>query len=77
MNDDGTLTDMNAYRQGSHMVFDTDHFSIYVVVDESEKTDTPVEIPDEPQEEVKENFMLKIIDLLKSLFELIFSFFKK
>ena len=41
VNDDGTLTDMNAYRQGSHIVFDTDHFSIYVIVDESEKTDDP------------------------------------
>ena len=30
VNDDGTLTDMNAYRQGSHMVFETDHFSTYV-----------------------------------------------
>ena len=42
VNDDGTLTDMNAYREGSHLVFDTDHFSIYVIVDESEKTDEPI-----------------------------------
>ena len=33
VNDDGTLTDMNAYQQGSHMVFETDHFSIYVIVE--------------------------------------------
>ncbi|MBQ1995555.1 MAG: leucine-rich repeat domain-containing protein, partial [Clostridia bacterium] len=48
VNDDGTLTDMNAYRQGSHLVFDTDHFSIYVIVftpDETteEEPDTPAE----------------------------------
>ena len=35
VNDDGTLTDMNAYRQGSHMVFETDHFSLYVIVEET------------------------------------------
>ena len=52
VNDDGTLTDMNAYRQGSHLVFDTDHFSIYVIVGESEKTDTPEEpeVPTTPEE---------------------------
>ena len=52
VNDDGTLTDMNAYRQGSHLVFDTDHFSIYVIVVEGEgvadnEPETP-EIPEEP-----------------------------
>ncbi|MBQ5905652.1 MAG: hypothetical protein IIW88_07285, partial [Clostridia bacterium] len=52
VNDDGTLTDMNAYRQGSHMVFETDHFSIYVIVDESEKTENPVE-PEEPDEPIQ------------------------
>lgn len=45
VNDDGTLTDMNAYRQGSHMVFETDHFSLYVIVDESEKP-----IPENPSD---------------------------
>lgn len=34
VNDDGTLTDMNAFQEGSHMVFETDHFSIYVIVEE-------------------------------------------
>ena len=34
VNTDGTLTDMCAYRQGSHMVFETDHFSLYVIVEE-------------------------------------------
>ena len=36
VNDDGTLTDMNAYRQGSQMIFETDHFSLYVIVEETE-----------------------------------------
>ena len=35
VNEDGTLTDMKAYRQGSHMVFETDHFSLYVIVEEA------------------------------------------
>ena len=76
VNDDGTLTDMNAYRQGSHMVFDTDHFSLYVIVDESEKSDAPV-LPDEPQEETKDNFFTRLLDLIKSFFDLIMSWFKK
>ena len=58
------------------MVFDTDHFSIYVIVDESEKTDAPT-TPDEPQEETKESFFSKIINLIKSFIELIASIFKK
>ena len=76
VNDDGTLTDMNAYREGSHMVFDTDHFSIYVIVDESEKTDAPA-TPDDPQEETKDSFFSELIDLIKAFFELIASMFKK
>lgn len=36
VNDDGTLTDMNAYRQGNQMIFETDHFSLYVIVEETE-----------------------------------------
>ncbi len=75
VNDDGTLTDMNAYRQGSHMVFDTDHFSIYVIVDESEKADEPV-IPDEPQEETKDDFFLKLLDFINALIDLLISIFK-
>jgi len=43
VNDDGTITDMKAYQEGSHVVFETDHFSLYVIVDESapEEPDTP------------------------------------
>ena len=67
---------MNAYRQGSHMVFETDHFSVYVIVDESEKTDAPV-TPDKPQEETKNDFFSKFIDWFKSLIDLITSWFKK
>ena len=69
VNDDGTLTDMNAYRQGSHMVFDTDHFSIYIIVDE-----TPAE-PDIPTES-KSDFFSKIFSLLTDFFNLITSFIK-
>ena len=76
VNNDGTLTDMNAYRQGSHMVFETDHFSVYVIVDESEKADEPT-TPDEPQEEAKKDLFSKIIDWFKSLIDLITSWFKK
>lgn len=68
VNDDGTLTDMKAYRQGSHMVFETDHFSIYVIVDES--------VQDEADKESQGNFFTKIIDWFKSLFDLILSIFK-
>ena len=35
-NDDGTLTDMNAYISGGYIVFETEHFSYYSVVDESD-----------------------------------------
>lgn len=76
VNEDGTLTDMEAYRQGSHMVFDTDHFSVYVIVDESEKTDVPI-TPDEPVEETKANLFTRLLDLIKAFFELITSFFNK
>ncbi len=51
VNDDGTLTDMNAYREGSHLVFDTDHFSIYVIVFVPDETTEPEpEVPDTPAE---------------------------
>ena len=73
VNDDGTLTDMNAYRQGSHLVFETDHFSVYVIVVENEAEVTP----DEPQGEPEDDFFAKIFDLIMSFFDLIFSIFKK
>ena len=76
VNDDGTLTDMNAYRQGSHMVFETDHFSIYVIVEENEKVEEPV-TPDEPPKKSEKGFFEKILDWLNSLFDLIASWFKK
>ncbi len=70
VNDDGTLTDMNAYRQGSHMVFDTDHFSVYVIVGESEKADTPVETPEEKEDFIHKlfAFIISIIEFFRSLF---------
>lgn len=74
VNDDGTLTDMNAYRQGSHMVFDTDHFSIYVTVEENVQGETPEVTPDE---EIKDNFFDKILDWFRTLLDLILSWFNK
>ncbi len=38
VNDDGTLTDMNAFRMGDCIAFETDHFSVYVIVDVSDTT---------------------------------------
>lgn len=35
-NEDGTLKDMNAHIEGEYIVFETDHFSYYSVVDENE-----------------------------------------
>lgn len=34
--EDGTLTNMNAYRDGEYMIFETDHFSLYVIVSDTE-----------------------------------------
>ena len=69
VNDDGTLTDMEAYREGSHMVFDTDHFSVYVIVDES---------PEQPQEENDSpfGFIAEIIRMFKELLSKIITFFQ-
>lgn len=38
VNDDGTYTDMNATVVDGYVVFVTDHFSLYVVIDTTEKT---------------------------------------
>ena len=74
VNDDGTLTDMEAYREGSHMVFDTDHFSLYVIVDESP------EQPEEPAESEENNspfgFLTEIIRMFKELLNKIITFFQ-
>ncbi|MGN1194512.1 MAG: hypothetical protein ACI4SB_03425 [Acutalibacteraceae bacterium] len=69
VNDDGTLTDMEAYREGSHMVFDTDHFSLYVIVDES---------PEQPREENDSpfGFLARIINMFKELLNKILAFFR-
>ena len=51
------------------MVFDTDHFSIYIIVDE-----TPAE-PDIPTES-KSDFFSKIFSWLTDFFNMITSFIK-
>ena len=79
VNDDGTLTDMNAYRQGSHLVFDTDHFSVYVIVVEGAEPEAPAEpdTPATPDEEAKLSFFEKVLAWLQSVIELIFGWLKK
>ena len=58
------------------MIFETDHFSIYVIVEENEKVEEPV-TPDEPPKKSEKGFFEKILDWLNSLFDLIASWFKK
>lgn len=77
VNDDGTLTDMNAYRQGSHMVFDTDHFSIYIITEKVETPEEPEEpdTPEDPSENCKCNchkggFMSFIWKILRFFYKL-------
>lgn len=79
VNDDGTLTDMNAYRQGSHMVFDTDHFSVYIIVEE--KTQELPDSSDEPTTPDKDeksplSFLEEMIEWFKNLIDQITSFFR-
>ncbi len=64
VNADGTYTDMQAFREGSHLVFYTDHFSLYVVVDESAQTEP--DTPDTPDTPAKEN---KVYNILHTVFE--------
>ncbi len=74
VNADGTYTDMNAVLEGSHLVFYTDHFSLYVVVDESApaEPDTP-ETPDTPAKESKVRFILRtVFEFLQKLIRIIF-----
>ncbi len=71
VNEDGTLTDMNAYREGSHMVFETDHFSVYVIVDESPAESGKTEENDSPLRVIAD-----IIRMFKELLCRIIAFFQ-
>ena len=71
VNEDGTLTDMNAYREGSHMVFETAHFSVYVIVDESPAESGEMEENDSPL-----GFIADIIRMFKELLCRIIAFFQ-
>ncbi|MCM1544313.1 MAG: leucine-rich repeat domain-containing protein [Ruminococcus sp.] len=72
INDDGTYTDMNAYREGSHIVFETDHFSLYVIVDESESA------PEEPTKPAKSpfEFINNLINWFKNVINKVKEFFR-
>lgn len=75
VNDDGTITDMNAYRQGSHIVFETDHFSLYVIVDESAPVNedtTENETPSGKKDVF--GFLIKLINALTEFFMKILTF---
>lgn len=74
VNDDGTLTDMHAYRQGSHLVFDTDHFSLYVVVDESDTTDTGSDTPSGGE---NDSFISRLFAFITRIIEMIAGWFKR
>ena len=80
VNADGTYTDMNAFLQGSHLVFYTDHFSLYVVVDESAQTEPATTEPaTQPADDkpAQQNFFQRIIQWFRNLFERIFGIFKR
>ncbi|MGN1348591.1 MAG: leucine-rich repeat protein [Acutalibacteraceae bacterium] len=66
INDDGTLTDMNAVCEGDKLVFDTDNLYRYIIVDEKPQTES-----NSPSD-----FIKIIIDLFKELINLIKSFFQ-
>lgn len=74
INDDGTYTDMNAYRQGSHIVFETDHFSIYVIIDES--IDIEDDTIDSDTENENTDFFTKLINCFMEILNKISEFFK-
>lgn len=66
VNDDGTLTDMKAFRQGSHMVFETDHFSIYVIVEEGAAEEEP-STEEENTQSGKKDVFLFLTRLIRAL----------
>ena len=82
VNPDGTYTDMNAFREGSHLVFYTDHFSLYVIVDESAPA-----APDEPETSAaseepskpagRSSFFSKLFAWLIELFNMLTRWIKK
>ncbi len=71
---DGTTTKLNSWHEGRYIVFEVDHFSEYVIVDESSliENDTPEQEPEEESKnffEIIYDFLMKILDLIKSLFK--------
>ncbi len=76
---DGTATKLNSWHEGRYIVFETDHFSEYVIVDESSEIIAPEEpeAPSEPEkpEEGEKSFFEKLIDFLNNLFKFFKSLF--
>ncbi len=56
VDDAGNATLINSNYENGYIIFETDHFSEYVIVDESSKIETPTEpeVPDEPTAEPDE-----------------------
>lgn len=73
-NGDGTFTDMNAVRQGSHMVFDTDHFSVYIIVEETASSAPDDTTPEAPEENKKED---NVFSFLRDFLNNLLDFFRK
>ena len=56
---------MNAFLEGSHLVFYTDHFSLYVVVDESAQSEpSTLDTPDTPDTPAKESKVRNILHII-------------
>ncbi len=71
---DGTTTKLNSWHEGRYIVFEVDHFSEYVIVDESSliENDTPEQDTEEESKnffEIIYDFLMKILDLIKSMFK--------
>jgi len=70
--EDGSLTDMNASVVNGKLQFATEHFSLYIITENAEP-DSPDE-PDEPDQPVKPlSFFRKIIEFFRSFFARIFA----
>lgn len=88
VDENGTATLINSNVENGYVVFETDHFSEYVIVDESSKIETPVEpeapneptepdTPDEPNEPAKDCTCNCHAGGIKAFFFKLINFFAK